>query len=70
MFGVVVAGALAHIVIEDSFAIDGVRGVRLAIAAILLPGLFTLRPRVHEAQAVLLALALVLAVSWVSQPIG
>jgi hypothetical protein len=70
MLGVVVAGASAHIVIEHAFAITGTRGVRLAIAAILLPGLFTLKPRVHEAQAVLLALALLFAVSWVSRPIG
>jgi hypothetical protein len=70
MFGVVAAGTLAHIVIEDALAVDGVRGVRLAIAAILLPGLITLRPRVHEAQAVLLALVLLLAISSVSQPIG
>jgi hypothetical protein len=70
MLGVVVAGASAHVVIEHAFAITGSRGVRLAIAAILLPGLFTLKPRVHEAQAVLLALALLFAVSWVSRPIG
>jgi len=70
MLGVVVAGALIHIVIEDAFALTGVRGARLAIAAILLPGLLTLNPRVHAAQAVLLALALLLAISFVSRPIG
>jgi hypothetical protein len=70
MLGVVVAGALVHVVIEHGFSVTGARGVRLAVAAILLPGLITLKPRVHEVQAVLLALTLLLAVSWVSQPIG
>jgi hypothetical protein len=69
MLGVVLAGSLVHLVVEDAFALTGARGVRVAIAAILLPGLFTLNPRVHAAQAVLLALALLLAVSWVSRPI-
>jgi hypothetical protein len=70
LLGMVVAGALAHLVIEDGYAITGARGMRLAIAAILLPGLFTLNPRVHAAQALLLALTLLLAVSWVSRPIA
>lgn len=70
MLGVVVAGALAHLVIQDGYALTGARGVRVAIAALLVPGLVTLNPRVHAVQAVLLALVLLVAASWVSQPIG
>jgi hypothetical protein len=70
LLGVVVLGAMSHIVIEGSFDLTGARGVRASIALILLPGIISVRQRVHEVQAVLLAIALVLAVSYVSKPIG
>lgn len=70
MLGVVVAGALVHIIVENAFALTGVRGARLVLAAILLPGLISLNPRVHATQAVLLAVALLTAISYISKPIG
>jgi hypothetical protein len=40
------------------------------MAAILLPGIISLRPAVHAVQAVLLLLVMAIAVSYVAQPIG
>jgi hypothetical protein len=70
LLGVVVAGAVAHVAIEGAVDLTGMRGVRASIALILLPGLFTLRPRVHATQAVLLLVAIVAGISYVSKPIG
>ncbi len=69
MLGVVLAGALMHIVVEGRFDVSGVRAVRLATAAIVIPGIFTLNPKVHSVQAVLLLLVLAIAVSYVTQPL-
>jgi lysylphosphatidylglycerol synthetase-like protein (DUF2156 family) len=70
MLGVVVAGALTHVVVEGRLDVTGARAVRLAMAAILIPGILTLNPRVHAAQAVLLALVILFAVSYVAKPLG
>ena len=40
------------------------------MALIVVPGIVSLNPRVHAAQAVLLALVIVFAISYVAQPIG
>jgi hypothetical protein len=70
LFTVLVAGALAHYVIAGQFDFSGGRGIRGAMAAILLPGIISLRPAVHAVQAVLLLLVMTIAVSYVAQPIG
>jgi hypothetical protein len=70
LLGVLVAGALAHYVIEGSLDLTGARGVRAAMAAILVPGIISLHPRVHAVQAALLLLVMAIAVSYVAQPIG
>ena len=70
LLGVVIAGALSHLVIENKLDLSGARGVRAAIVLILLPGIVSLNPRLHAAQAVLLCLAIAIAASYLSQPIG
>lgn len=70
LLGVLVAGALAHYVIEGGVDLTGARGVRAAMGAILLPGIISRSPAVHAVQAVLLLLVMVVAVSYVSQPVG
>ena len=70
LLGVLVAGALAHYVIEGSLDLTGARGVRAAMAAILIPGIISLRPAVHAVQAALLLLVMAIAASYVAQPIG
>jgi hypothetical protein len=70
LLAVIVAGALAHYVIEGQFDVSGGRGVRTIMAAILIPGIVSRRPVVHEVQAALLLLIMVVALSYVAQPIG
>jgi hypothetical protein len=70
LLGVLVAGALAHHVIEGGFDLSGARGVRASMAAILVPGIISVHPKVHAAQAALLLLVMAIAVSYVAQPIG
>jgi hypothetical protein len=70
MLGVVLAGALSHYVVEGRLDVSGARGVRLAVAVVVLPGLVTLNPRVHAAQAVLLVLVMAIAVSYVVRPLA
>jgi hypothetical protein len=67
---VIVAGAFAHYVIAGQFDFSGGRGMRGAMAAILIPGIISLRPAVHALQAALLLLVMVIAVSYVAHPIG
>jgi hypothetical protein len=40
------------------------------MAVILVPGIVSLRPAVHEVQAALLLLVMAVTVSYVAQPIG
>ena len=68
--GVVLAGALIHVVIEGRLDVSAPRAVRLATAAIVIPGIFTLNPKVHSAQAALLLLVMLIAVSYVTEPLG
>ena len=70
LLGVIIVGALSHRLIESTFDLSGAPGVRAAIALTLIPGIASVRPRVHEAQAVLLMLAILFAVSYVLRPIG
>lgn len=70
LLGVVVAGALSHILIEGNFDLSGGRGVRASLIVILLPGIISLNPRLHAAQAVLLLAVIVIAASYLSQPIS
>jgi hypothetical protein len=70
LLGVVVAGALSHLVIENRFDLSGGRGVRASLILILLPGIVSLNPRLHSAQAVLLIVAIATAAFYLSQPIG
>ncbi len=58
------------VVVEGSVDVSGARAVRLAMAAILIPGIYTLNPRVHSVQAVLLLLVMAIAASWVTKPLG
>jgi hypothetical protein len=67
---VIVAGALAHLVITGQLDFSGGRGIRGAMAAILIPGIISLRPAVHAVQAALLLLVMAIAVSYIAQPIG
>ena len=61
---------LAHLVIEGRFDLSGARGVRAAMAAILVPGIISRHPTVHAVQAALLLLIMLVAVSYVARPIG
>lgn len=70
LLGVLVAGALAHYVIEGSLDLTGARGVRAAMAVVLVPGIISRHPVVHAVQAALLLLVMAIAVSYVAQPIG
>ena len=70
LLAVIVAGALAHYVVAGRFDFSGGRGIRGAMAVILLPGIISLRPAVHAVQAALLLLVMAVAVSYVAQPIG
>jgi len=70
LLAVLVTGAVAHLVIEGRLDLSGARGVRAAMALILIPGIVSLNPRVHASQAMLLALVIVFAISYVAQPIG
>lgn len=70
MLGVVLVGALSHVIVESRLDVSGARAVRVAMAAILIPGIFTLNPRVHAMQAALLVLVMVVAASYIAEPLG
>jgi hypothetical protein len=70
LLGVLVVGGLAHVVIEGRFDLSGSRGLRVALALILLPGIVSLKPRVHAVQAVLLALVVAIGITYLARPIG
>ncbi|MDH4165578.1 MAG: hypothetical protein OEY13_03710 [Gammaproteobacteria bacterium] len=70
MLCVMVAGALSQVVIEGHFDFANARGLRAAIALIVVPGIISTRPRIHAAQAVLLVIAMAIAVAYVTAPIG
>lgn len=70
LLGVLVAGAAAQHVIEGRADFTGAGAVRAFMALVLLPGIVSVRPAVHATQAVLLGVVVVIAVSYVAQPIG
>jgi hypothetical protein len=70
LLAVIVAGALAHYFIEGRFDFSGGRGVRAILVLVLIPGIISRRPAVHEAQAVLLLVVMAIAVSYVAKPIS
>jgi hypothetical protein len=69
LFAVLVAGSTAQFVIEGSVDLSGARGVRAAMALVLLPGILSRRPLVHSIQAVVLVGVMLYAVSQVARPI-
>jgi hypothetical protein len=70
LLAVLVAGALAHFVIEGQFDLSGARGVRAAMGLILVPGIVSRHPTVHAVQAALLLLVMLFAASYVARPVG
>lgn len=68
--GAVLAAALIHVVVVGRLDVSGARAVRLATAAIVIPGIFTLNPKVHSVQAVLLVLVMIIAASYVTEPLN
>jgi hypothetical protein len=70
MLAMLVAGALAHIVIEGRAAFTGMRATRLALVLTLLPGIVSLRPWVHGVQTATLLFIVAFAVSLIVRPIG
>jgi hypothetical protein len=70
LLAALVSGAAAQLVIEGQPDFSGGGGVRAAAAVILLPGIVSRRPVVHAAQALLLVLVMLYAVSYVARPIG
>jgi hypothetical protein len=70
LLAALVVGVLAQFVIEGRPDFSGGRGVRAAMVLVLLPGIVSLNPRLHAAQAVLLLLIMALAATYVAMPIG
>ena len=70
LLAVLVAAVLEDLVIAGRLDFGAGRGVRAAMAVILIPGLFTNRPAVHEVQTALLLLIISLTASFLLQPIG
>jgi hypothetical protein len=70
LLAVLVANVAAQRLIDDGSHLAEGRGVRIAMALILLPGIASMRPALHGCQAVLLACAMVYAISFISAPIG
>lgn len=70
LFAVLVAGSVAHIVIEGRPDFSGTRAIRIAVALVLVPGLISLRPVIHAIQLVTLMVVVAYGVSFVALPIG
>ncbi len=70
LLAVLVCGAVAQVVIEGRPDLVGPGAVRTAMALVLLPGIVSRRPAVHAAQAVALVLVMIIAVSYVAQPVS
>jgi hypothetical protein len=70
LLAVLVAGAVGQYVIEGALDLRGGRGVRAAMALILIPGIVSKRPVIHAMQAMLLLVIMIIAVSYVAMPIG
>jgi hypothetical protein len=70
LLAALVVGVLAQFVIEGRPDFSGARGVRAAMALVLLPGIVSLNPRLHAAQAVVLLIIMAIAATYVAMPIG
>ena len=70
LLAVLVAAVLEDLVIAGRFDFGEGRGVRAAMAVILIPGLFTSRPAVHAVQTAMLLLIISLTASFILRPIG
>jgi hypothetical protein len=70
LLAVLVAGFAAQVYIEGRPDLSGARGVRAAMALVLLPGILSRRPLVHSIQAVILVVVMCYAVAQVARPIG
>ena len=70
LLAALVMGVLAQLVVEGRPDFSGARGVRAAMALVLLPGILSVNPKVHAAQAVLLLLIMSIAATYVAMPIG
>jgi hypothetical protein len=70
LLAALVANVAAQRLIDDGSHLAAGRAVRIAMALILLPGIASLRPALHGCQAVLLAVAITYAISFISAPIG
>jgi hypothetical protein len=70
LLAALVVDVLAQFVIEGRPDFSGARGVRAEMALVLLPGIVSLNPKVHAAQAVLLLIIMVIATTYVARPIG
>ncbi len=70
LLAVLVCAGAAELVIQGRTDFVGSGALRAAMAAILLPGIVSLRPAVHAVQAVVLVIVMIIAVSYVTQPIG
>jgi hypothetical protein len=69
MLAVLAASVIAHQVIENELDLSEGLRVRLAMAIALVPGIISLRPGIHAAQAVALVCAMAFGISYVSAPI-
>lgn len=70
LYAIVAGLGLSLLVRSIGQVIEARDRVRLAVAVVVLPGLVTLNPRVHAAQAVLLVVVMAIAVSYVAKPLG
>jgi len=70
LLAALVVGVLAQFFIEGRPDFSGARGVRAAMALVLLPGIVSLNQKLHAAQAVLLLVIMAIAATYVAMPIG
>lgn len=70
LLAALVSGGAAELVIQGRTDLAGAGAVRAAMAVVLLPGILSRKPAVHAAQAVALLIVMIIAVSYVTQPIG
>ena len=70
LLATVVVSLVGESYILGHFELTPPRMLRLTFGLVLLPGVLTINPRVHAAQAAVLILLVALGVSYVSMPIG
>lgn len=70
LLAVLVCAGAAQLIIDGRTDFVGPGAVRAAMALVLLPGIVSRRPLVHEAQAFALVVLMIITVSYVARPIG